>query len=178
MRSIPPALRKKAKKIRVLLLDVDGVLTDGAITMNDRGEEMKSFNVRDGQGIKLLREGGVEVALISARSSKAVTYRARELGIHIVYQGVRNKLEACARMKARKGYKNSEVAYVGDDLMDLPLLRAAGLAITVEDGWEELKSRVDYVTAHKGGQGAVREVAELLLRAQGNWKKVVSEYKL
>ena len=171
-------MRKKAQKIRVLLLDVDGVLTDGAITMNDRGEEMKSFNVRDGQGIKLLREGGVEVALISARSSKVVTCRARELGIRIVYQGAHNKLEAFAKMKARRGYKNSEVAYVGDDLMDLPLLRVAGLAITVEDGWEELKSRVDYVTVHKGGQGAVREVAELVLRAQDNWNKVISEYQL
>ena len=176
MRSIPPALRKKARKIRVLLLDVDGVLTDGTITINDRGEEIKSFNVRDGQGIKLLRESGVEVGLISARSSKAVSYRARELGIHIVYQGVRDKVEAFERMKARRGYKNSEVAYVGDDLMDLPLLQAAGLAITVRDGWQGLKSRVDYVTNHKGGRGAVREVAELLLCARNNWRKVVSEY--
>ncbi len=178
MKSIPPAVRKKARKIKVLLLDVDGVLTDGAITMNDRGEEMKSFNVRDGQGIKLLQEGGVEVGLISGRFSKVVTYRARELGIRIVYQGVRNKLEGYEKIKARKGYKNPAVAYIGDDLMDLPLLRTVGLAITIGDGWEELKSRVDYVTAHKGGQGAVREVAELLLRAQDNWKKVISEYKL
>jgi len=176
VRSIPPALRKKARKIRVLLLDVDGVLTDGAITINDRGEEIKTFNVRDGQGIKLLRESGVEVGLISARSSRAVSYRARELGIHMVYQGVRDKVEAFERMKAKRGYKDSEVAYVGDDLMDLPLLRAAGLAITVRDGCQELKSRVDYVTNQRGGCGAVREVAELLLRAHDNWRKVVSEY--
>src|SRR5262245_46131919 len=144
--------------------------------MNERGEEIKSFNVRDGQGIKLLRESGMEVGLISARSSKAVSYRARELGIHIVYQGVRDKVEAFERMKARRGYKNSEVAYVGDDLMDLPLLQAVGLAITVRDGWQGLKSRVDYVTTQKGGRGAVREVAELLLHARNNWWKLVSEY--
>ena len=172
--SLPARLQRKARAIRLLILDVDGVLTDGGIVINDRGEEIKRFDVRDGQGIKLLQDNGIAVTLITGRFSKAVSHRARDLGIRIVYQRVRNKLEAYAKLKAETGCQDREVAFVGDDLADLPLLRKVGLAITVEDGWKELKPRVDYVTKHKGGRGAVREVAEFLLAAQGKWKELFS----
>jgi 3-deoxy-D-manno-octulosonate 8-phosphate phosphatase (KDO 8-P phosphatase) len=168
---IPTALHKKARKIKLLLLDVDGVLTDGGIYIDDRGIETKRFDVRDGQGITLLQRAGIEVGFITGRSSNIVRVRARELGVKILYQGVQKKLEAYQRVKRNSGLTDEFIAYVGDDIADIPILRQTGLAIVVRDAWTEVKPHADYITAAGGGRGAVREVAELLLRVQKSGKQ-------
>ncbi|MFQ5849441.1 MAG: KdsC family phosphatase [Candidatus Binatia bacterium] len=173
MKRIPSKIRGKAQRIKLLLLDVDGVLTDGGIIMDKDGEEIKRFDVRDGHGIRLLIRAGIQVGLLTARSSPVVNHRARDLGIRIVYQKVLNKIEAYQKIKERTGLTDREVAYVGDDLLDLPILRRVGLAIAVRDAWEGVKDKVDYVTGQKGGRGAVREVVEVLLQAQGKWQELV-----
>lgn len=176
MKSISVETRKKAKKIKLLLLDVDGVLTDGGIFLNNRGAEIKRFDVRDGHGIRLLMRAGIHVGLITGRSSKAVSYRARELGIRIVYQRAFNKIQVYQQIKKKTGLTDQEIAYAGDDMVDLPILRKAGLAMTVRDGWTAMTEVVDYVTVSQGGRGAVREIVELLLRAQGKWGKMTQSY--
>lgn len=176
MQHIPAKIRKKAKSIKLLLLDVDGVLTDGGIVMNDRGEETKRFDVRDGHGIRLLLRAGVQIGLITGRSSKVVSHRAKDLGIQMVYQRVYNKLEAYKKIKRKARLKDQEIAFAGDDIVDLPILRKVGLAMTVKDCWGELKRQVDYVTAAQGGRGAVREMVELLLKAQGKWEEITRRY--
>jgi 3-deoxy-D-manno-octulosonate 8-phosphate phosphatase (KDO 8-P phosphatase) len=172
VKRISAAVRRKAKRIRLLLLDVDGVLTDGRIIIDDRGIETKQFHVRDGQGITLLQRAGVDVGIITGRASKVVNHRARELGITIVYQGVQDKLAAYNGIKTETHLSDVQVAYVGDDIIDLPILRQAGLAISVRDGWSGLGPFVDLITESGGGNGAVREVAEILLKAQGKWPSV------
>lgn len=169
MKRPPVDVRKKAARIQLLLLDVDGVLTDGRIIIDDRGIETKQFHVRDGQGIALLLRCGIGVGFVSARKSASVRRRAKELGVHLVYEGVRDKLEAYGEIKRSLGLKDSQIAYVGDDVIDLPILRQAGLAVSVRDGWEGLRGVVDYVTSASGGQGAVREVAEMLLKTKERW---------
>ena len=176
MRRVPAEIRKKAQKIKLLLLDVDGVLTDGGIVVDNRGEEIKRFDVRDGHGIRLLMRAGIQVGLITGRSSKVVSHRAKDLGIRMVYQKVYNKVERYQKIKKKTGLKDQEIAYVGDDITDLPILRKVGLAVTVRDCWGGLKRAVDYVTAGGGGRGAVREIVELLLRAQGKWGEVTQGY--
>lgn len=170
MKRIPAAVQKKAAKIRLLLLDVDGVLTDGGIMIDDRGVESKRFDVRDGQGIRLLIHAGIQVGLLTGRYSNIVRRRAKELDVALVYQNAQNKLEIYERIRRKIGLKDEQIAYVGDDILDMPVLRKAGLAITVRDGWRGLRAEVDYVTETKGGRGAVREVSELLLKAQSLWK--------
>ena len=169
MKSIAPGVRKKAAKVKLILLDVDGVLTDGGITIDDRGVEAKRFDVRDGQGIALLISSGIKVGFITGRRSNIVRRRSKELGVTIVYQGVRDKGQIYDRIKQKSGLKDEEIAYVGDDIYDLPILQKVGFAITVRDCWPGLKPRVDYVTKKKGGRGAVREVSELVLTAQHRW---------
>jgi 3-deoxy-D-manno-octulosonate 8-phosphate phosphatase (KDO 8-P phosphatase) len=166
VKRISPAVRKKARLIKLLLLDVDGVLTDGRIIIDDRGMETKQFDVRDGQGIVLLMRAGIQVGLITSRSSKAVSCRAKELGLHMVLQGVQSKGDAYDKIQRKTGLATTQIAYMGDDVGDLEVLHRVGLALTVSDGWHELSNVVDYVTENPGGRGAVREVAELLLRAQ------------
>ena len=166
MKHISPKVQSKAKRVKFLLLDVDGVLTDGGIFIDDRGCETKRFNVRDGQGITLLKRAGIEVGFISGRSSKVVNHRARELGVRIVYQGLQNKIEAYNRIKQKTGLKDEQFAYVGDDIVDLSILRRVGLAATVRNCWPGIATAADYVTQADGGQGAVREIAELILHAK------------
>lgn len=172
VKHISPGVQKKAAKIRLLLLDVDGVLTDGGIIIDNRGVETKRFDVRDGQGVTLLIHCGVQVAFITGRFSNIVRRRAKELGVTMVYQGVQNKLEIYDRIRIKTGLKDEQIAYVGDDVMDLPVLRKVGLSIAVGDSWPGLRSRGDYVSKFGGGRGAVREVSELVLKAQGLWKKL------
>jgi 3-deoxy-D-manno-octulosonate 8-phosphate phosphatase (KDO 8-P phosphatase) len=169
VKRISTAARKKARAIKLLLLDVDGVLTDGRIILDDRGVETKHFDVRDGQGIVLLMRAGIEVGLITARSSKTVRYRAKELGLRIVRQGIQNKAITYGEIRRQSGLAEMQIAYIGDDIGDLEILHRVGLAVTVNDGWEELFRFVDYITEKPGGRGAVREVAELLLKAQNKW---------
>lgn len=176
MKRISPSVRKKAAKIKLLLLDVDGVLTDGGIVVDDRGEEIKRFDVRDGHGIRMLRRAGVRVAFITGRKSQVVSHRARDLGIRLVYQQVYDKLEVYEKIKRKTRLTDEEIAYVGDDIVDLPVLRRVGLAMTVRDCWAPLKGQVHYVAAGKGGHGAVREIVELLLKAQGRWEEVSRRY--
>ena len=176
MKLIPAPLRHKARKIKLLLLDVDGVLTDGGIVIDERGVESKRFDVRDGQGITLLKRAGVEVGFVSGRSSVAVRQRAGDLGVKWVFQGIQNKAEIYQRIKKRTGLKDEHIAYAGDDIVDMPILRAAGLAITVPNGWPGIRPVTDYVTEAEGGRGAVREISELILTAQNLWKDLLDKY--
>lgn len=176
MQRITARVRNKARRIKLLLLDVDGVLTDGAIMIDNRGQEIKTFDVRDGHGIKLLQRGGIRVGIISGRSSTAVKHRAKDLAIDLVFQGADDKLVAYEKIKRATRLQDRDIAYIGDDLVDLPLLRHVGMAITVNDCRTDLKRLTDYVTAARGGKGAVREVAELLLKAQRKWRRVTHKY--
>jgi 3-deoxy-D-manno-octulosonate 8-phosphate phosphatase (KDO 8-P phosphatase) len=166
----------KAKKIKLLLLDVDGVLTDGTITYTHEGTEIKTFHTRDGMGIRLLREAGIETGIITARSSEAVARRARDLSLQHVYQKVDNKLALFEKLRRELALGPSEVAYVGDDWLDLALLARVGFSATVADGALEVRQLVDYVTKRKGGQGAVREICDLILEARGVYDSFVDKY--
>ena len=169
-------LEEKIKRIRLLLLDVDGVMTDGRIVIDDNGVESKFFNVRDGHGIKLLQRAGIDVGIITGRSSEVVNHRAEELGIRLVHQGIKNKIEAYEKILSDEGLKDAEVAYVGDDVVDLPVLRRAGFSAAVADASQHLFPYVDYVSRCKGGKGAVREISELLLRSRNLWESVTKRY--
>ncbi|MGZ8433848.1 MAG: KdsC family phosphatase [Candidatus Binatia bacterium] len=169
MKTIPASLRRKAANIRLLLLDVDGVLTDGRIIIDDRGVETKHFHVRDGQGISLLKRSGIEVGFITGRSSRVVRHRAIDLRVTLLFQGVQDKLRVYERIKKKRRLTDAQIAYVGDDIIDLPVLRRVGLAVMVGDGSAELKPLADYVTVARGGMGAVREVAELILKSHNKW---------
>jgi len=169
--------RKKLKSVKLLMLDVDGVLTDGKIIYNDRGEEIKAFNVRDGHGLKLLMRAGIEVALITGRKSKVVLHRARDLGIKKVYQGVINKIEIYEKILKEKKLKDINVGFVGDDLVDIPVLKRVGFSAAVGDAIPEVKKVVDYVASKRGGEGAVREICELLLKVQNKWEGITERYR-
>jgi YrbI family 3-deoxy-D-manno-octulosonate 8-phosphate phosphatase len=174
---VSPSLAERAARVRLLVLDVDGVLTDGRITYTADGVEVKSFHVRDGSGIVFWQRLGGQVAIISGRASNAVTVRAKELGINNVMQGVEDKRLALTEVLSATGIPSDDVCAVGDDLPDLPLLKACGLAVAVADACREARVAAHYVTRACGGHGAVREVVELLLRAQGRWDDVVDKYR-
>jgi 3-deoxy-D-manno-octulosonate 8-phosphate phosphatase (KDO 8-P phosphatase) len=159
-------LIERANDVRLLVLDVDGVLTDGRLYFTARGEETKCFHVRDGAGIVQLLRGGLQVAVISGRDSRAVDRRMSELGVTWIRQGVEDKLTALRELLDILGLTPQSVACMGDDLPDLPLLEAARLAVTVADGHPSVKSRAHFITQATGGQGAVREVCDLILEAQ------------
>lgn len=167
-------MKEQAKKVRMLLLDVDGVLTDGGIYYSSR-EECKCFNVRDGLGIKMLVQEGIPVGIISGRTSEAVARRAQELGINDVYQGVAHKLPAFEEILKKHRIEAEQVAFVGDDLADIPLLDRVGLAVSVADAEEAVKERSHYICQRPGGKGAVREVCDLILKAQGRWDKCLEQ---
>ncbi|MDP2992451.1 MAG: HAD-IIIA family hydrolase [Deltaproteobacteria bacterium] len=171
-------LLDKARQVKVLLLDVDGVLTDGRITYNDRGEEIKSFHVRDGLGIKLLQRCGIEVAILTGRISEALLHRCRELKIETVLQGMEPKLAAYEWLLRNRGLVDSQVAYVGDDWVDIQILKRAGLPVAVKNADKGVMAYVDYVTQQDGGQGAVREVCELILEAKGLKEKALAAFTL
>jgi 3-deoxy-D-manno-octulosonate 8-phosphate phosphatase (KDO 8-P phosphatase) len=160
-------------RVELLVLDVDGVLTDGRIIYSDGGEEFKAFHVRDGSGLKYWRKSGKRVAILSGRSSHAVNRRANELGIEIVFQGESEKLDALRRILSDTGLKAEQVCAVGDDLPDLPVLQESGLAVAVADAVPELKAVAHYVTPSPGGRGAVREAIEWLMRGQATWDAAV-----
>ena len=164
---------EKLSKIELLLLDVDGVLTDGQIVWDSEGREIKSFNVKDGQGIKMLQRAGVRVGIITARNSVVVDLRAKELGIGIVRQGVKDKRVAYAEIRDSLGLQNSQIAYMGDDVIDIPVLRQVGFSMAPSDAVVDLFEIVDRISAKPGGRGAVRECCDLILKGRGQWDDVV-----
>ncbi len=164
---------KRAARIRLLLMDCDGVLTDGRIHLLDDGSEMKSFHVRDGQGLALWHRAGGLSGVVSGRASLALEVRARELGIHFVRQGVGDKVAAFESLLAEANVCAAEVAFIGDDLADVPLMRRVGFAVAVADACIEARRAAHHVTKKAGGHGAVRELIELLLRAQKKWRLLV-----
>ena len=162
-------LRQKAARTKLLFLDVDGVMTDGRIIMNDRGEETKCFDVKDGQGLKMLLSSGIEVVIITGRNSKVVSHRAHELGIKEVYQGVKEKNGLCRQLIKGKALNKEDVCYMGDDLPDIAAFHECGLSIAVSDAAGEVCTSADLITKKRGGRGAVREVCEWILKCQGKW---------
>lgn len=166
-------LISKLKKIKLLILDVDGVLTDGSINIDDHGTELKCFDVQDGLGIVLLKKAGLKTAIITARSVPAVDHRAKDLKIDKVFQGAYPKTKAFNEVLKNFKLKAEESCFIGDDLTDLSVLKLAGFAVSVPNGVKEAKKLADYVTKKQGGKGAVREVVELILKAQGKWKKIL-----
>ncbi|MDX1733350.1 MAG: HAD-IIIA family hydrolase [Halioglobus sp.] len=170
------AVTERAARVRMLVLDVDGVLTDGRIYYSDDGSEMKAFYIRDGLGVKLLQRAGVKVAIITGRDSPMVTRRAGELGIEDVVQGREDKREALLELCQRHGLRFEDCAYMGDDLPDLGAIVAAGLGMTVADGCNAVLESADWISTRAGGCGAVREACEFILSARGDWLSTESGF--
>jgi YrbI family 3-deoxy-D-manno-octulosonate 8-phosphate phosphatase len=169
-------LATRCRPIELILSDVDGVLTDGGVIFDNQGIEIKRFHIRDGLGIKLWQRAGHHFGLVTGRASHIVQLRAVELGVEIVRQGIDDKLPAVKQILSQRQLQPEQVCYVGDDLPDLPVLRHVGLAAVVGDGCEELQRAAHYVTQAHGGQGALREVIELILKAQGRWEDVLQKF--
>jgi YrbI family 3-deoxy-D-manno-octulosonate 8-phosphate phosphatase len=170
-------LEQQASQIKLLILDVDGVLTDGRIALDGRGEENKTFHIRDGLGLKMLLKAGIEVVLVTGRSSKALEHRSREMGIRRVFQGVEDKGTLCKEILSEMKLKQPQVCCVGDDLPDLAMFAHAGLCIAVADAAAEVREAAHGITRKSGGQGAVREVCEWLLKAQERWEQTVAPFR-
>jgi len=168
---------EKMRKVKMLLLDVDGVMTDGRIVMDSQGRELKHFNVRDGHGLVMVQRHGISVGILTVRKSDVVEHRARDLKITEVYQGALNKKEVFEKILEKNHLKPEDIAYMGDDIVDIPVLKRVGFSVAVADALEVVKKAVDYVTVSKGGQGAVREVCDMLLQAQGFWPEVAARYE-
>ena len=175
--SISSAVMESAKKIKLLLLDVDGVLTDGRLYYGNSGEEMKAFNIQDGLGIKLLQQGNVQVGIITGRVSALLQRRADELGISPVVQGREDKLTALNELLQTMDISLNEIAFMGDDLPDLAVIRRVGLGITPANGSSTLAQQAHWQTTRRGGDGAVREVAEMILGAQGSLDSILAAYQ-
>ena len=167
---------ERARSIKLMIFDVDGVLTDGRLYLSDNGEEMKAFNTRDGQGIKLLHESGIAVGVITARNSRVVERRARELGIELLRQGAADKAGAFAELLSGQKLQASEAGYMGDDLADLPVLIRCGFAASVPSAPEAVRTRAHYVARAAGGEGAAREVCEFILMAQNALEHAIARY--
>jgi 3-deoxy-D-manno-octulosonate 8-phosphate phosphatase (KDO 8-P phosphatase) len=169
-------LAQRCSAIRLLLMDVDGVLTDGGVILDNQGVESKCFNIRDGFGIRLWREAGGKAGIVTGRSSQVVKLRGGELDLDVVRQGVGDKLAEVKNIAATLKLRAEEIAYVGDDLPDLSSIRYAGLGVTVADAPEEVRAVADYVTSVGGGRGAVREMVELILKNTGRWESAIRKY--
>jgi YrbI family 3-deoxy-D-manno-octulosonate 8-phosphate phosphatase len=170
-------VEERCQPVELILSDVDGVLTDGRIVLDNQGIESKVFHIRDGLGIRLWQRAGYRFGVISQRSSHSVKMRAAELGIELIRQGIADKLGTAKQILAESGLKWRQVCYLGDDLPDLPLVRAVGLGVAVGDGCVELRQAAHHVTTAAGGAGAVRETVELILRAQHRWDDVIQTYR-
>lgn len=168
-------MNEKLKHIELLLLDVDGVLTDGRIIWDANGTETKFFNVKDGHGIKLLQRAGIQIGIITGRVSPVVDLRAKELGIEILYQGALNKLESYNDIKQRTGLSDYQIAYMGDDVIDVPVMRRVGFSAAPADALPEVLLVAEYVARANGGWGAVRELCDLLLKGRGMWQQLVAD---
>lgn len=176
MSTAAPSPEDRARAVRMIVFDIDGVLTDGSLFYGDDGQEYKAFNSRDGHGIKMLRATGVEAGIITGRTSQVVLHRARNLGVSRIFQGAHDKLEAFEALLKNQALAPEHIAYMGDDIVDLPVLRRCGLAITVPDAPAEVKARCHLVTQAGAGRGAAREACEMIMRAQGTWAAQLALY--
>jgi 3-deoxy-D-manno-octulosonate 8-phosphate phosphatase (KDO 8-P phosphatase) len=172
----PATVAEKAARVQLLLFDVDGVLTDGKITVHPDGSESKVFDIRDGTGIVLAHMAGLRTGLLSGRASASTSHRAAQLGIHLVRQNLAAKLRTYLEVLREERLTDAEVAFMGDDLLDLPVLARAGLGAAPADAVAEVRSQVDWVSEARGGQGAARELVELVLRAQRRWEGIIERY--
>lgn len=167
---------ERAARIRLVIFDVDGVLTDGSLYLSDSGEEYKAFHSRDGHGIKMLQRTGVQVAVITGRTSNVVIHRMRDLGVSLLYQGSIEKLPVFENLIEQLGVEPDHVAYVGDDVVDLPVMRRVGFAIAVQDAHPLVKKHAHWQTPNGGGRGAARDVCELIMEAQGTLDEALGKY--
>lgn len=167
----------RLEKVKLLILDVDGVLTDGSITYDSNGEEIKAFSARDGLGLKLLMDAGLEICIATGRSSKALHHRCEDLGITRVFDGLGDKASIPEILYEQTGIRAEQIAAMGDDLPDLPLMKKIGVSIAVADAHEVVREEADMVTAATGGHGAVREAGEAILKAQGLWERILDGYR-
>jgi len=170
------SVERRASHIKLLLMDCDGVLTDGRLWLTDDGDEQKSFNTKDGLGLALLRRAGLRSGIITGRKSLGVERRAQELGIEFLRQGDEQKTAAFEEVLQLAGVNEDEVAFIGDDLSDIPLMRRAEFAVAVADAVDEAQAVAHYITRAEGGRGAVREVVEIILKSQGRWNDLVEGY--
>lgn len=170
-------LKEKAARIKMVIFDVDGVLTDGSLYLGDDGQEYKAFFSKDGHGLRMLQDSGVQVAIITGRASRVVEHRVRDLGIGThVYQGRREKLPAFEELLAATGLDPEDIAYVGDDVVDLPVMVRVGLAVAVQDAHPMVKKHSHWITEHAGGRGAARDLCELLMEAKGTLESQLAKY--
>ena len=169
-------MKPELANIKLLLLDVDGVLTDGGITYSDTGDQIKTFQSRDGFGIRLLLDSGIRVGIITGRKSKALEYRCENLGITLLFAGIKDKINAFDKIISQTGIMPEQIAFVGDDLMDLPVMKRVGVSFCVPDACQEVKTHSDIITKKKAGHGAVREICELILKAKDLWDDILNKY--
>lgn len=166
----------KIKQIRLLLLDVDGVLTDGTIIYHDNGSETKIFSVKDGLGIRLLMDSGIQTGIVTGRASQSLLCRCKNLGIDLIFDGIKDKSSVFDLIMEKTGLFSEQMAFMGDDLPDLPIMKLSGISVAVADAHETVKQYADIVTINKGGHGAVREFCETILKTQGVWEKIMEKY--
>ncbi len=169
-------ITERARKVKILVLDVDGVLTDGRIIYGNYGDELKNFDVNDGLGILLVKRSGLKCVILTAKASKIVAKRAKELGIDKVYQGFHYKAVALEKIRKKFKINDEDICFVGDDLIDIPVLKKAGLAVCPPNAMDEVRPFAHFITKKRGGHGAVREVCDLILKAQGTWESVTARY--
>ncbi len=167
---------KSALPVKLVIFDIDGVMTDGSLFFDDEGREYKAFNSLDGHGLKMLKQTGIELAIITGRESQVVVHRAKNLGITHIYQGVNQKLMAYRHLLAKLGLQPDQTAYMGDDVVDLPVMTRCGLAISVPSAPEEVQQYAHVVTRREGGHGAVREACEFIMKAQGTYTDLIADY--
>jgi 3-deoxy-D-manno-octulosonate 8-phosphate phosphatase (KDO 8-P phosphatase) len=170
-------IQAKAARVRLVLLDVDGVLTDGKVLLHPDGTESKNFDIKDGTGVVLAQRAGLTVGFLSARTSASTAHRAAQLGVTLVHQGVPSKLETYDQIVDAMLLEDEQIAYMGDDILDLPVLMRVGLAAAPGDAVDEVRKRVHWVSSRDGGNGAARELIELILSAQNQWDRIVAEYE-
>ena len=169
-------MTERAKAVRLMIFDVDGVMTDGGLYYTDAGEELKAFNSLDGHGLKMLRQSGVKLAIITGRNSRLVEHRARNLGIDFLHQGAHDKLASFERLLAEAGVTPEQCGYMGDDVIDLPVMRRVAFSVAVPAAPELVQQHAHYVTGRQGGHGAVREVCELIMASQGTLDAALAPY--
>lgn len=169
-------MRNNAKAVKLMIFDVDGVMTDGGLYYTESGEELKAFNTLDGHGLKMLQASGVKLAIITGRTSKLVEHRARNLGLDYLYQGAHNKLEVFQQLLQEAGVQPEQCGYMGDDVVDLPVMRRVAFSVAVPDAPQIVRQHADYVTVARGGFGAVREACELVMREQGTLDAALAPY--